>query len=169
MLSLPHGRDLIHLVPLEGAKPPVESLLMDSSPHQALSVPRPIVSPQETPVLDLVLPEEWTLEERWNHLNSPLEPDLVATEMAVNGITLKFKDISPPLVRWRVGSQIRPTAIPEAVKMSPRQIPFLIPFILAWLEQDIVTDNICEIPDRVHVSRLFHVPKEKDKIRPIID
>ena len=32
-----------------------------------------------------------------------------------------------------------------------------------------MTDNIHEIPDEVHVSRLFHVPKDKDKIRPIID
>ena len=44
-----------------------------------------------------------------------------------------------------------------------------MPFILEWVKEDIVTHNILEIPERVHISRLFHVPKDKDKIRPIID
>ena len=31
-----------------------------------------------------------------------------------------------------------------------------------------MTFNIHEIPDKVHVSYIFFVPNEKDKIRPII-
>ena len=164
-----YGESLIHLVPSKGDKPPIDSLLMDSRPQKPQSAPRSVLTPPESLPVDLVLPESWTQEERWNSLNSPGKPDRVATDIAVNGLILTFKDKPPPLVTWRTGTHVILSNIREKFRTSPRQIPFLMPFILEWVKEDIVTHNILEIPERVHISRLFHVPKDKDKIRPIID
>ena len=167
-----YKRELCHLVPSEGDKPPLESLLLELAPQHRFK-PKPALLPTEVLLDDLVLPEDWTMEERWNHLNFQegldWRPDYTATEMAVHGITLDFKSISPPLAHWRTGSVIHPDAIPADAKTSPKQIPYLKPFVQVWLVQDVVTDNIQQIPEDAHFSRLFHVPKDKDKIRPIID
>ena len=40
---------------------------------------------------------------------------------------------------------------------------------MIWKRDDIATCDIHEIPDAVHVSRLFTVPKDKSDVRPIID
>ena len=155
-----HGRDLIHLFPSKGDKPPLQDFFsaLEGSSHK--KVPNPMVCFQEFP--DLVLNEEWSLRQRWESLSDP--PDHFVTDMAVNGITLLFKKVPPPLDRWKEGTRLRPaSAIQKAAKTSSNQIPFLKPFIVKWLEQGIVTDNIHEIPDKVYVSRLFHVPKAKDK------
>ena len=58
----------------------------------------------------------------------------------------------------------------ESSKVQRRkQTPLLNPFLGIWEEHDIVTCDIHEIPDRVHVSRLFIVPKDKKDVRPILD
>ena len=43
------------------------------------------------------------------------------------------------------------------------------PFRKIWERDDIATRVIHEIPDAVHVSRLFTVPKDSVDVRPIID
>ena len=167
-----YERDLIHLVSSEGTKPPIESLLLELDPQHRIK-PEPVLLPSEVLVDNLVLPEDWTMVERWNHLNflqgMKRRPDYTATDIAVFGITLKFKLVSPPLARWRTGKVIHPDAIPVAAKMSPEQIPYLKPFVQVWLVQEVVTDDIHQIPEDTHFSRLFHVPKDIVKIRPIID
>ena len=40
---------------------------------------------------------------------------------------------------------------------------------MRWKGDDIATCDIHEIPDAVHVSRLFTVPKDKLNVRPIFD
>ena len=146
---LTYERELIHLVPSEGAKPPIESLLLELGPQTRFK-PRSILTPPEILLDDSVLPEDWPMELRWNHLNisrdgSDWSPDYTATKMAVQVITLKFKTNLPPLVHWKTGSVIHPEAIPAAAKKSPRQIPFLMPFVQVWLAQDVVTDDIQQI------------------------
>ena len=85
---LPHGQELIHLVPSEGAKPPGESLLMSQN-----DTPPPPVSPKIIPVIepltDLLLPEEFSLEQRWNYMNHPDKPDFTATKIAISGLELE--------------------------------------------------------------------------------
>ena len=58
----PHGQELIHLVPSEGAKPPGQSLLMSQN-----DVPPPPVKPKIIPVTEpldnCLLPEDLSLEE----------------------------------------------------------------------------------------------------------
>ena len=46
---------------------------------------------------------------------------------------------------------------------------FKKPFLKIWERDGIATRVIHEIPDAVHVSRLFTVPKDIVDVRPIID
>ena len=162
------GRNLVHIFPSKGDKPPSSNFVSSHSNQSIREVPEPLMlgDPPE-----FVLDESLSLRQRWDSLSSP--PDRVATEIAVNGFSLTFKKDPPPVFRWKKGSNrgaiILEDRIPRNAKTSPKQIPFLKPFIASWLSQGIVTDCLKEIPDKVHCSPLFHVPKDKDKIRPIID
>ena len=120
-----YGERLIHLVPSKGDKPPVDSLLMDSRPMKTPCAPRSVLPPPEILLDDLVLPENWTLEERWNSLNSPGVPDYFATDVAVKGLRLTFKAQPPPLIKWRTGSKVILGNIRESFRTSPNQIPYL--------------------------------------------
>ena len=105
------------------------------------------------------------MEERWNSLNSPGKPDFVATKIATQGLEIQFNpDLpSPPLYPWK------DHLVPKKLQSSPRQLKELTPILREWLLRDTVTVNYGEIPSKVHVSRLFTVPKDETDIRPIID
>ena len=83
----PHGQELIHLVPSEGAKPPRQSLLM--SQHD---IPPPQAKPEFIPVIEspscLHLPEGYSLVQKWNYLNHPDKPNFMATKIATSGLVL---------------------------------------------------------------------------------
>ena len=107
-------------------------------------------------------------------MNHPDRPDYTATKIATQGLTLEWIRVgsqkkSPPLIEWKKGSKRIPGRVPRSLMTSESQIAKLTPFLEIWKEQDIATCVIHEIPDRVFVSRLFTVPKDKTDVRPIID
>ena len=127
------------------------------------SVPPPVESFHPTaeevrldPGSHLDLPESMSQEARWNSLVSP--PDNVATNIAIEGLKLKFHT-TPPLC-----PKDHP---PPSAFTSDNQIVPLAPFVEDWLKRGILTKT--GIPSDVFFSRMFHVPKKPDKIRPIID
>ena len=105
------------------------------------------------PQLDYNLP----MKKRWLLLVEP--PDYVAADIAVNGVRLEFLT-APPLK-----SSKHPPA--HLSYHSVESIQILNPFILDWLERDIITTQ--NIPTRVFWSRLFHVPKADGRKRPVLD
>ena len=168
----PHGQELIHLVP-SGDPNPSRSLLMSQN-----DTPPPLVSPEIIPVIEplsnLLLPEGYSLVHRWNFMNHPNEPDLTALKnrylrsrvgvdpegreaCASSSIYLEERNLSVS----RKDSQL-------LKDLGEKQNP-LKPFLVRWKGDDIATCDIHEIPDAVHVSRLFTVPKDKLNVRPIFD
>ena len=148
---LPHGQELIHLVPSEGAKPPKESLLMSLN-----DTPPPMVTPMIIPVIeplsDLQLPDGYSLPQKFNFMNNPNKPDHTATKLATSGLELYWiqeggRDLPPPVFNWKVRGKACPEMIPSHVKTSQNQIPLLKPFLVEWNENDIATCDIHEIPD----------------------
>ena len=97
------------------------------------------------------------MKKRWLLLVEP--PDYVAADIAVNGVRLEFLT-APPLK-----SSKHPPA--HLSYHSVESIQILNPFILDWLERDIITTQ--NIPTRVFWSRLFHVPKADGRKRPVLD
>ena len=169
----PHAQELIHLVPSEGTKPPEGSFLM---PQADMPPPpkKPKFTPVSEPLVDLFLPEGFSLEERWNYMNHPDKPDYTATKIATRGLELKWIQrggvpVTPPLVLWKKESIIMAEEIPSYLKTSDKNIPILKPFLEIWERDGIATRDIHEIPDAVHVSRMFTVPKDLVDRRPIID
>ena len=161
------------MVPSEGTKPPKGSLLIPRA-----DIPSPPRKPKFNPVSEplgyLFLPEGWSREERWNYMNHPDKPDFTATKIATRGLELKWIQrrgvpVTPPLVLWKKGSTKFPQGIPSYLKTSDKNIPLLKPFLEIWERDGIATRVIHEIPDAVHVSRLFTVPKDSVDVRPIID
>ena len=108
------------------------------------------------PESHLDLPDSMSREARWNSLVVP--PDKVATSIAIEGLKLKFHT-QPPLCH-----RDHP---PLSAYTSDNQIIPLAPFVEDWLKRGILTKS--GIPADVFFSRMFHVPKKPDKIRPIID
>ena len=170
---LPHGRELIHLVPSEGAKPPDRSLLISQNDTPPSPI-RPKIIPVVQSLSDLHLPDGLNSEQRWNFMNHPDKPDFTATKIATQGLTLEWiqvrgREKPPPLITWKVGSKLFLKNIPNYLKTAESQFPLLEPFLVTWEEHDIATCDIHEIPDQVFVSRLFTVPKDKIEVRPVID
>ena len=152
----PHGQELIHLVPSEGAKPPRRSLLMSQN-----DTPPPPVSPKIIPVIEpltnLLLPEGYSLAQKWNYMNHPDKPDHTATKIATLGLELEWIQkgrgpVPPPLTIWKEGTKVFPERIPSHLKTSEKQTPLLKPFLVIGKRDDIATCDIHEIPDAVHVS-----------------
>ena len=165
VLHLPHASNLIHLVPSEGAKPPIEELVQEPThpPLESL-LPKKVPVVQEL-VGDLYLPDHWPLERRWNSLNSPGKPDFTATKIATQGLELPFNPELPlpPLQAWKT------KGVPKALHSNLKILEPLGPTLASWVNSDTVTMAIKIIPHKVHVSRVFLVPKDEVDFRPIID
>lgn len=152
-----YQRVLHTLIPSQGDLPPPKDFF------PITPVPPPVESFHPTaeeisldPESHLDLPESMPLVARWNSLVSP--PDNVATNIAIEGLKLKFHT-APPLCPRDFP--------PPSAFTSDNQIVPLTPFVEDWLKRGILTKT--GIPQAVFFSRMFHVPKKPDKIRPIID
>ena len=72
--------------------------------------PPPPVSPKIIlviePLTNLLLPEGFSLAQKWNYMNHPDKPDYTATKIATRGLELKWIQrrgvpVTPPLVLWK--------------------------------------------------------------------
>ena len=114
---------------------------------------------------ELILPEDWSQERRWISLNYPGKPDFTATKIATQGLELPFNPElpPPPLHSWKKGR------IPKSLHSNPKILELLGPTLRLRLVTDTVTTTFRKIPHKVHVSRVFLVPKDEVDVRPVID
>ena len=80
----------------------------------------------------------------------------MAAKMMLEGLNLAFLD--PPKLTW---------GCPESLKTNATQSQKLEEFLDPWLKAGIVAEGSGIV--KGHFSRLFTVPKDKVKLRPIID
>ena len=143
-----YQRVLHTLIPSQGDLPPPKDFF------PITPVPPPVESFHPTaeeisldPESHLDLPESMPLVARWNSLVSP--PDNVATNIAIEGLKLKFHT-APPLCPRDFP--------PPSAFTSDNQIVPLTPFVEDWLKRGILTKT--GIPQAVFFSRMFHVSKK---------
>ena len=147
---------MIELSPSLGDCPPKQGTF----PVPVMEPPREDIFPNRVQLAEVVGPQlsyNLPMKKRWLLLVNP--PDHVATDIAVNGVKLEFLT-TPPLK-----SSNHPPA--HLSYHTTDSIQILTPFILDWLERDIITTK--NIPTRVFWSRLFHVPKADGRRRPVLD
>ena len=102
--------------------------------------------------MDRELPQS-IVRENWERLK---EKDPVAGLIMLEGLKLDFQ--KDPKLTW---------GCPLSSRTNPTQSLKLEEFLGPWLEAGIVAEGCGG--DQGFFSRLFTVPKDKDKLRPIID
>ena len=109
----------------------------------------------------LVLDPDMSLKDRWESLVSPEgKVDKFAVGLATKGLIFSWVS-EPPM-----SSRDNP---PRSVVTSPSNTATLLPLAREWVSRGIVTTDLSVIPETVHFSRLFFVPKKGGDIRPILD
>ena len=98
-----------------------------------------------------------SLRDRWLSLVSPA--DLVATNIATQGLTIDWLRDPPPL-----SQSVRP---PRHLITHSSKFPVLKPLVKDWVKRGILTKT--QIPAYVYFSRMFYVGKKNGKFRPILD
>ena len=98
-------------------------------------------------------PSQSLVRENWERLK---EKDIVAAKIMLEGLKLDF--LEHPKLSW---------GCPWSMRTSSAQSLRLEEFLGPWLEAGIVAEG--RGGDKGFFSRLFTVPKDKDKLRPIID
>jgi len=139
------------LAPLRHSFPPPERMEELNSPLLVSpSLPDP-----------LVLDPDMSMKDRWESLVSPEgKIDTFAVNLATQGLIFSWW-YEPPM-----SSRDYP---PRSVVTSPSNTATLLPLARQWVTRGIVTDDLSVIPETVHFSRLFFVPKKGGDIRPILD
>ena len=93
------------------------------------------------------------VKENWEKLKGV---DVVAAKIMLEGLNLNF--LKPPKLTW---------GCPESLKTNVTQSQKLEEFLDPWLKAGVVEEG--SGINKGHFSRLFTVPKDKVKLRPIID
>ena len=144
--------------PSKGDRPPLRHSFPPPERMKELNPPL-LVSPSLPD--PLVLDPDKSLEDRWKSLVSPEgEVDKFAVGLATQGLIFSWLH-EPPM-----SSRDFP---PRSVVTSPSNTATLLPLARQWVTRGIVTDDLSVIPETVHFSRLFFVPKKGGDIRPILD
>ena len=104
-------------------------------------------------------------------MNYPDKPDYTATKIATQGLTLEWiqvrgQQVPPPLITWKEGTTVIPGRIPNHLKSKEKADSAVNP-----IPRDMGGTRHCDlrypqIPDVVHVSRLFIVPEDLKLVRP---